>query len=268
MALFKSLVQPEKGVDFAEATSSASTPNSPRFSSSRYVWSLGGNLQEQFARAIRRVGKRALRGQHQGAREGSPADEGAVLYDFYVVTATLTSGSPWTLGQGREDVQVQQGRPSSSCWCPTVDTVRYASFLLETCLDVDKSRAAHRRHGRRQIGNHHRLPEVPGAQGLVNIILNFSAQTPAKDTQLLIESKLEKKRKTLFGPPPNKKIVLFVDDVNMPARETYGARPRSSCYVSTRTSAASTIARSSSGRMSRIPRWCARARHPAAAGRR
>ena len=48
----------------------------------------------------------------------------------------------------------------------------------------------------------------------------------AIDTQLLIEGKLEKKRKTRYGAPVNKRIVFFVDDINMPAKEKYGAQVR------------------------------------------
>ena len=55
--------------------------------------------------------------------------------------------------------------------------------------------------------------------------LSFSAQTNAKRTQETVESKLEKKKKTLLGPPPGKRLIMFVDDVNMPALEEYGASP-------------------------------------------
>ena len=107
---------------------------------------------------------------------------------------------------------------------PTVDTVRSPSCFEQsseakpTLLFTGHSGVGKSVLAQRVLSQARRGRQV----GALHLLL---AQTSAARTQETIESKLEKKKKTLLGPPPGKRMVMFVDDVNMPALETYGASP-------------------------------------------
>ncbi|EGR31243.1 hypothetical protein IMG5_115030 [Ichthyophthirius multifiliis] len=58
--------------------------------------------------------------------------------------------------------------------------------------------------------------------------LTFSAKTGSLATQGQIEGKLQtqrKNKKQILMPPPGRILVVFVDDINMPSVEIYGAQP-------------------------------------------
>eukprot|EP00976_Prorocentrum_cordatum_P101938 1192850-Prorocentrum_minimum.AAC.3 len=93
---------------------------------------------------------------------------------------------------------------------PTLDTVRF-SYLLEILMEVEKSVLF---TGDTGVGKSviivDSLAQLSEPKNIIPVTIYFSAQTAAIDTQLLIESKLEKKRKTRFGAPYGKKIVVRV----------------------------------------------------------
>ncbi|XP_067360331.1 dynein axonemal heavy chain 1 [Channa argus] len=107
---------------------------------------------------------------------------------------------------------------------PTADTVRM-SFLMDMLLTNRKPVlcVGPTGTGKTLIMSNKLLKTMPAEY--ITHFLMFSARTSANQTQDYIDNKLDKRRKGVFGPPVGKYFIFFIDDLNMPMLETYGAQP-------------------------------------------
>ncbi|KAL6759980.1 dynein heavy chain 6 [Haematococcus lacustris] len=203
------------------------------------IWSIGASIDNDGRRLFNDFLRKLLDGEVDKSPErtdfdlgpGVPIQEGFKLavaipkegsvYD-YVFDKSRCQWKPWM-----ETVTVD-AIPDSAAFneiiVQTVDTVRYA-HLLDLLI----------RHGKHVL--------FAGATGtgktvyikdtldkldkavFQDIQTAFSAQTNANQVQDIIDAKLDKRRRGVFGPPFGLKTVIFVDDLNMPALEVYGAQP-------------------------------------------
>eukprot|EP00930_Biecheleria_cincta_P027502 TRINITY_DN19311_c0_g1_i1.p1 TRINITY_DN19311_c0_g1~~TRINITY_DN19311_c0_g1_i1.p1 ORF type:complete len:4103 (-),score=885.99 TRINITY_DN19311_c0_g1_i1:122-12430(-) len=108
---------------------------------------------------------------------------------------------------------------------PNPDTVRF-SYVMDRMMTLQYSVFITGDSGvGKSVNVASLLEKMKELASVLPVYITFSAQTKAMATQLTIESKLEKKRKTLLGAPVNKTVVILIDDVNMPIVEEYGAQP-------------------------------------------
>eukprot|EP00762_Andalucia_godoyi_P000666 ANDGO_05308.mRNA.1 Dynein-1-beta heavy chain len=220
MKLMESLLVPEKGFDVHALTSSEAEDLVNRYFCFSFIWSLGASLDD----ASRTKFESFTRGRLGGISPDFPA-EGSV-YD-YCIDAKTRSFIPWKATV--QDFTYLPEMPFFNILVPTVDTTR-VRFLLDTLVRSGRNVLI---TGVTGVGKTVIVQDFlreslraddPSGQ-YVSVYTNFSAQTSSKNLQDLFESKFEKKRKNLLGAPAGKNNVVFVDDLNMPALEQYGAQP-------------------------------------------
>ena len=107
---------------------------------------------------------------------------------------------------------------------PTADTVRY-TYVIDKLLLNDKHVLCVGDTGTGKTLNvmdklNNNMPDL-----FVPMFMTFSARTSANQTQDFLDSKMDKRRKGVFGPPMGKKYAILIDDFNMPMREKYFAQP-------------------------------------------
>lgn len=146
------------------------------------------------------------------------------VFDYRYIKEGKGKWRPWSDDMVQTEM-IPRDKPVNQIIVPTVETVRTIA-LLDLLVKHSKHLMI--------VG-----PTGTGKSVYVNdfllkrndnsifkpLLINFSAQTSANQTQDIIMSKLDKRRKGIFGPPLGQKCVIFVDDVSMPMKETYGAQP-------------------------------------------
>lgn len=108
---------------------------------------------------------------------------------------------------------------------PTVDTVKYQSLFLKHI----KHRKRFLLYGETGTGKSVYIKDLmmnklSEEEYLPNFV-TFTPHITAAQTQELVILKLYKRRKNQFGPMPGTQCLVFIDDVNMPAKEMYGSQP-------------------------------------------
>ena len=150
-----------------------------------------------------------------------PPPEDGIVYD-YIFDGKTAKWSNWL--EGMPTYKIAKEASFHSIVVPTIDTVRN-EWLLEKLLrkGFHVLCTGDTGTGKSVSIKNKLLSGMPETYN--SIALNFSAQTSANQTQDLIDSKLDKRRKGVIGPPLGMTTIVFVDDLNMPAKEEYGAQP-------------------------------------------
>jgi dynein heavy chain len=147
--------------------------------------------------------------------------ERGTVFDFFF----QKKGGTWS---GWEDViektTIPPGAKVGDLIISTAETVRQLFFLdIYLKHECPLMLVGPTGTGKSAITNDFLL-KLPKEQ-YIPINIGFSARTSANQTQEAIMSKLDRRRKGVYGPPFGKKCIVFVDDLNMPAKEKYGAQP-------------------------------------------
>eukprot|EP00960_Hanusia_phi_P050219 760078-Hanusia_phi.AAC.2 len=179
-----------------------------------YIWTLGANLHDNSIQKFDAFARQTI---------------GKVISDFpteksvfdWKIDESTGSFVPWSSLIPKFEYDKTQ--PFFNLIVPTIDSTR-VKFVMKAQI----------------LGGHHVLVGGNSGVGKTIIIQDFldnageeyisqtkvfSAQTPARGLQVFFEEKLEKIRKNLLGPPSGKTFLFFIDDLNMPMKETYGAQP-------------------------------------------
>jgi dynein heavy chain len=172
------------------------------------------------------------------SEEKSPTEVNITLFDM-ALNAESGTMTPWSNNVGT--FEYVPSLPFSSLFVPTVESERLSvllDLLVKTPRDLDTNTKLNDGASNSVlcVGSSGVGKSVIMRRYITNLCTNnaddfesteisLSAQTSSHMLQSVFENKLEKLRKTLLGPSRGRRMILFVDDLNMPKPDEYGSQP-------------------------------------------
>ena len=198
------------------------------------VWSIGCNTDEQGCRKFSDFLRNTSTGTIDLVRlKDKPIRISKVaqlpeaslsLHAYYI------DGMRWKLWRekleslDRSDMPFEEGLKFHEIVIPTTDTLKFHE-LLEFMINNQLPTLVIGPTGTGKTLYVNSFMKSLNQDKYVISFMGFSAQTTVSQTQDTLETKLEPRKRGVYAPHYPKKLVAFVDDLNMPMVEPCGAQP-------------------------------------------
>ncbi|XP_062874230.1 dynein axonemal heavy chain 10 [Trichomycterus rosablanca] len=106
---------------------------------------------------------------------------------------------------------------------PTVETTR-TNWLLEQMVKVKRPVVLVGESGTSKTATTQNFLNSLNQDTTMVLTINFSSRTTSMDLQRNLEASVEKRTKETYGPPMGKRLLVFMDDLNMPRVDDYGTQ--------------------------------------------
>uniref|UniRef100_G1NVC6 Dynein axonemal heavy chain 10 n=1 Tax=Myotis lucifugus TaxID=59463 RepID=G1NVC6_MYOLU len=105
----------------------------------------------------------------------------------------------------------------------TVDTTRTA-WMLERMVKIKHPVLLVGESGTSKTATTQNFLKNLSEETNIVLMVNFSSRTTSLDIQRNLEANVEKRTKDTYGPPMGKRLLVFMDDMNMPKVDEYGTQ--------------------------------------------
>ncbi|XP_063228083.1 LOW QUALITY PROTEIN: dynein axonemal heavy chain 7-like [Bacillus rossius redtenbacheri] len=194
------------------------------------VWGLGGTLDADSRQAFDEFYRDIWKGNIPDCpvpesldKVDVPLPSEGLIHDYFYIFKQKGIWKYWP--EVLKSTDIKETANIQETIIPTIDTLKY-HYLMDLHL---KHRHPMLLAGDTGTGKsfcvRNKMMRGMSLRAYLPAFATLTVRTTASQLQELILSKLHKHKKGTYGPANNLKCVMFLDDLNMPAKEAYGAQP-------------------------------------------